>query len=157
METLENTDNTKCVHCKGKIGYRYRKEGIVVCEKCNPNKSPYQIGRPKVAEDGKVYEGLRKRFLGAHLDDINIIDRSNDYRVDHGILGLAEQFEERDIEARRQHENKRVYDALVTLNESILENKGVSSSTQKYRRLKEVPENLKVLAGKFMLNMKGWR
>jgi|TARA_R100001079_G_C4374525_1_gene120464 hypothetical protein len=157
METIENTDNTRCVRCKGKIGYRYRKEGIVVCEKCNPNKSPYQVGRAKVSEkDGRIYEGLRKQFLGAHLDDINIIDRTNDYHIDDTILNLAEEFEERDKEARREHENKRVYDALVTMHEAIIENKGESSSTQRYHRLKEVPENLRDTAGKFMLSMKGW-
>jgi hypothetical protein len=156
METIENTDNTRCVRCRGKIGYRYRKEGIVVCEKCNPNKSPYQVGKAKVSDDGKVYEGLRKQFLGAHLDDINIIDRTNDYHIDDTILNLAEEFEERDKEARREHENKRVYDALVTMHEAIIENKGESSSTQRYHRLKEVPENLRDTAGKFMLSMKGW-
>ena len=43
------------------------------------------------------------------------------------------------------------------MNEAIKENKGETSSTQRYHRRKLLPENLRDTAGRFMLNMKGWR
>ena len=68
---------------------------------------------------------MKKTALASSfISDINIIDRTNDYYIDDTILNLAEEFEERDKEARREHENKRVYQIVTShhhnqLNENL--------------------------------------
>ena len=113
---------------------------------CHSYLHVYQTGKVTESKVGSVYTSYRKRFLlgDTTIDrDFNNILKTPAYSVEQDILSKAELVEELETVANIEYENRVVNDGLIEMSKSIIEHKGCSASSQRYRRRKDIPEHLK--------------
>ena len=117
------------------------------CQSCIVRKSKYTYptGEVTFGKDGKIYTSNRSEFLGESVVN-NTIDKTESYHVSQDILEKAEEIESYEEQCNREYENKVVNDGLVILHNSIIEHQGETALAQKSRRMKEIPDELKVYA-----------
>ena len=102
------------------------------CQSCIVRKSKYTYptGEVTFGKDGKIYTS----------------NRSESYHVSQDILEKAEEIESYEEQCNREYENKVVSDGLAVLHNSVVEHQGETPLSQKSRRMKEMPDELKVYA-----------